>query len=600
MTNIGMTNFAEGFMSEKIAILKEQLEAAKGMRPFDVLLDNVQIVNVYTEEILSGSVGIYGQRIVAVNPQKKEAKRVIDGQGCYAVPGFIDSHIHIETTLLTPEALGDVIIPWGTTSLCVDAMEIANVAGIQGLKAMIKDMEKLPFRIFLEIPSRVPTAPGLETTGGVLGVEEVKELLELSETVSLGELDPSKILGIREEYLEKIMASLDKNKVCNGHAIGLEPEALNVYAAGHLSDDHESVEYEELVNRLRVGIKALIREGSSERNVEKLVSGVVEHHLPTDNLLYCTDDKHVNDIAREGHISYNIQKSIELGLEPVKAIKMATLNAAKHFRMEHDIGSITPGRYADIVLLKDLKTIKPVMVMKDGRIVADEHGAVPCAMKEYPAELFDTVHISPTFSEHDFKIPAQGTRALCRVIGMIPDQIINNELQEWMDVMDGEIRQDVSRDILKLAVVERYGKNGRVCTGLVKGFGLTDGALASSVSHDHHNIVVVGTNDRDMAAAVKELERLHGGFALVRDGKVVDALALPLAGLMTTLDADTVMKRNDELNEKVQEQGCKMAAPFMSLSFISLPTVPQLGLTDLGLIDVLGHKIIDLIIAVEG
>jgi len=586
-------------MSEKVERLREQLEAAKGLRPFDVLLDHVKIVNVFTEEIIPGSVGIYGQRIVAINPQKKDAKMVIDGQGCYAVPGFIDSHIHIETTLLTPEALGDVIIPWGTTSLCVDAMEIANVAGILGLKAMIKDLEKLPFRIFLEIPSRVPTAPGLETTGGVLGVEEVKELLELDETVSLGELDPSKILGIREEYLEKVMASLDKNKVCNGHAIGLEPEALNVYAAGHLSDDHESVEYEELLNRLRVGIKAFVREGSSERNVEKLISGVVKHQLPTDNLMYCTDDKHVNDIAREGHISYNIQKSIALGLDPIKAIKMATLNAAKHFRMEQDIGSITPGRFADIVLLKDLKTIKPVMVMKDGRVVADENGAKPCPMKEYPAELFDTVHISPSFSEADFRIPAKGKRALCRVIGMIPNQIINNELHEWMDVKDGEIVQDLSRDILKLAVVERYGKNGRVCTGLVKGFGLADGALASSVSHDHHNIVVVGTNDHDMAVAVKELERLHGGFALVRNGQVVDALGLPLAGLMTTLDAATVMRRNDELNANVQKQGCRMAAPFMSLSFISLPTVPQLGLTDFGLIDVLNHKIIDLVLETE-
>lgn len=586
-------------MSRAIEALKKQLEAAKGMRPFDVLLDHVQIVNVFTEEIIPGCVGICGQRIVALNPENREANVVIDGQGCYAVPGFIDSHIHIETTLLTPEALGDVIIPWGTTSLCVDAMEIANVAGMKGLKALIKDMEKLPFRLFLEIPSRVPTAPGLETTGGVLGVEEVTELLELPEALSLGELDPSKILGIREEYLEKVMATLNKNKVCNGHAIGLEPEALNVYATGHLSDDHESVEYEELLNRLRVGIKALIREGSSERNVEKLISGVVAHNLPTENLMFCTDDKHVNDIAKEGHISYNIQKSIELGLEPIKAIKMATLNAAKHFRMEQEIGSITPGRFADIVLLKDLKTIKPVMVIKDGRVVADEHGAKPCQSKEYPAELFDTVHISPTFSVDDFKIRAEGKRALCRVIGMIKDQIINNELQEWMEIENGEIRQDVSRDILKLSVVERYGKNGRVSNGLVKGFGLTEGALASSVSHDHHNIVVVGTNDEDMAVAVRELERLHGGFVLVRGGKVVDALALPLAGLMTTLDAKTVMARNDELNEKVHEQGCMMAAPFMSLSFISLPTVPQLGLTDFGLIDVLNHRIIDLVIRCE-
>lgn len=213
--------------------------------------------------------------------------------------------------------------------------------------------------------------------------------------------------------------------------------------------------------------------------------------------------------------------------------------------------------------------------------------------------MFDTVHISPDFSENDLKIKASGQKALCHVIGMIKDQIINDDLHEWMDITDGEIRQDVSRDILKLSVVERYGKNGRVSNGLVKGFGLKRGALASSVSHDHHNIVVVGTNDEDMALAVKETARLHGGFVLVADGQVIDALALPLGGLMTTLDAQTVMRRNDELNAKVHEQGCMMAAPFMSLSFISLPTVPQLGLTDFGLIDVLNHKIIDLVIETQ-
>lgn len=586
-------------MNEQLILFKEQLEAAKGIRPLDVLLDNVKIVNVFTDEIMEGSIGIYKQRIVALNPLHREAVQVIDGQGCYAVPGFIDSHIHIETTLLTPEALGDVIVPWGSTSLFVDAMEIANVAGIQGLMAMIKDMDRLPFRLYLEIPSRVPTAPGLETTGGVLGVAEVEQLLALPQALSLGELDPSKILDVREEYLEKVMAALGKNKICNGHAIGLGPEDLNVYASGRLSDDHESVEYEELLNRLRVGIAPLIREGSSERNVEKLVAGVLAHKLPTENLMFCTDDKHVNDIAREGHISYNIEKSIAMGMDPVTAIKIATINAARHFRMEHDIGSLTPGRYADIVLLKDLKTIRPVLVMKDGRVVADAGGARPCESKEYPAELFDTVHIAPDFCADKFKLQASGRRARCRVIGMIKDQIINEELTEWMDICNGEILTDPSRDILKLSVVERYGKNGRVSNALVKGFGLKAGALAASVSHDHHNIVVVGTNDRDMEVAVKEIQRLHGGFVLACDGQVIDALALPLAGLMTTLDAATVMARNNELNDHVHAYGCTLAAPFMSLSFISLPTVPALGLTDFGLIDVLGHKIIDLIIEKE-
>ena len=505
------------------AIMKTELEASKGTRKLDMRIDNIQLVNVFTREIYPASIGIYNERIVAVGRVETEADQVIDGAGAYAVPGLIDSHIHIETTLLTPEALGEVIIPWGTTTLCVDAMEIANVAGIDGLLAMIKDSEKLPFRLLLEIPSRVPTAPGLETTGGVLGVEEVTQLLELDEAVSLGELDPSKVLGMKEEYLEKVLASLNRRKICNGHAIGLGVDDLNIYAAGHLSDDHESVYYEELLERLRLGIMPLIREGSSERNVDTLVPGIV-----------------------------------------------------------------APGRFADILLIDDLTTMKPKLVLKSGRIVADENGARPVPEKAYPEKLFDTVHIGADFSAEKFIIHSEGKRAKCRVIDLIKDQIINKEIFEWMDVKDGQIAADVDRDILKLAVVERYGKNGRVSTALVHGFGLKQGALAASVSHDHHNIVVVGTNDRDMAVCVEKLQELHGGFVSAVEGQVVDALALPLGGLMSTLPAKTVEK-----------MGCPMKAPFMSLSCISLPTVPELGLTDFGLIDVLGHQIIDMIVETE-
>lgn len=581
------------------SMMKKELEASKGTRKLDMRIDNVQLVNVFTREIYPASIGIYNQKIVSVGRVAADADMLIDGGGAYAVPGLIDSHIHIETTLLTPEALGEVIIPWGTTTLCVDAMEIANVAGIEGLLAMIKDSEKLPFRLFLEIPSRVPTAPGLETTGGVLGVEEVTRLLALDEAVSLGELDPSKVLGMKEEYLEKVLASLDRRKICNGHAIGLGVDDLNIYAAGHLSDDHESVYYEELLERLRLGIVPLIREGSSERNVDTLVPGIVEHHIPTDNMMFCTDDKHVNDIYKEGHISYNVKRSIELGMDPVEAIQMATINAARHFRLEDRIGSIAPGRFADILLIDDLHTMKPKMVLKDGRIVADEKGARPVPEKEYPAALFDTVHIGADFSAEKFRLVSGGTRAKCRVIRMIKDQIINQEVLEWMNVKNGEIPADVSRDILKLAVVERYGKNGRVSTALVQGFGLKRGALAASVSHDHHNIVVVGTNDEDMAVCVEKIQELHGGFVSAVDGHVADALALPLGGLMSTLPAKAVMKRMDEMNAAVAAMGCDMKAPFMSLSFISLPTVPELGLTDFGLIDVLGHRIIDMIVETE-
>ncbi len=587
-------------MQYDLTEFKKELEAASGLREADLVLENIRLVDVYTNEIHPASLAIYNSRIIAINPPKGyPAKLRIDGKNQFAVPGFIDTHIHIETTLLTPEALSEVIVPWGTTTLFVDAMEIANVAGIDGLLSLIKDSEKLPFRIFLEVPSRVPTAPGLETAGAVLGVEEVKTLLQLDETLSLGELDPSKILGIREEYLEKILATLASRRICNGHAIGLSPAELNIYAAGHLADDHECVTFEELKDRLRVGICALVREGSSERNTEQLMRGVIENELPIENLMFCTDDKHVNDIFREGHISFNMQKSINLGLDPLAAIKMATINAAKHFHVESMLGSLTPGRYADIVLLDDIYQIEPSRVFKGGKLVAENGIAFPAVSKFYPANLFETVRLSASLSAESFQIPASGKRALCRIIALIPDQIINREEHEWMQIQNGQIEAAPDRDILKLAVVERYGKNGRVSTALVRGFGLKKGALASSVSHDHHNIVVVGCNDQDMLFAAKTLREINGGFVAVCDGQIVNALPLPLAGLMSTLPAREVMERMNQLNESSRELGITMASPFMTLSFISLPTVPELGLTDYGLINVHDHCITNLILQNE-
>lgn len=587
-------------MKTRIQQLKHQLEAAGGRRKADLLLTNLRLVDVYTGEIRPASISIYDGRIAAIDPAPEAgAEQVIDCGGQYAVPGFMDAHVHVETTLLTPEALAEVIVPWGTTTLMVDAMEIANVAGEEGLLALVDQAERLPFRMFLEIPSRVPTAPGLETTGGVLGPVEVRELLARHESVSLGELDPSKILDLREEYLEKVLTALDAGKICNGHAIGLGPLDLNMYAAGHLTDDHECVTYQELLDRLRVGISVFIREGSSERNAKELLSGVAAHGLPTEHLMFCTDDKHVQDIVREGHISYNVQLAIDAGIDPVKAIQMATLNTARHFRMEEHLGSLTPGRLADLLLLPDLHTIRPSLVLKDGKVVAREGHALPAPAKEYPARLFETVHVSPALTEADFAVMAQGKRARCRVIALIPDQIINRESEAWMEVRNGQIAADPARDLLKLSVVERYGKNGRVSTAFVRGFRLERGALASSVSHDHHNIVVVGTNERDMLAAVRELERLQGGFACAADGEVKASVALPLGGLMSPLPAGEVMAQMETANAAVRGLGCQMAAPFMTLSFISLPTVPDLGLTDVGLIDVLAHTTCPLILENE-
>lgn len=589
-------------LKTNVIAFKQLLETAAGNGVLDLIIDNVKLVDVYTGEIRPASIGIYGEYIVAVSDSiELPSKKRIDGCGRYATPGFIDSHIHIETTLLTPEELGAAIVPWGTTTLMVDAMEIANVAGADGLLSMTQNTNSLPFRIYLEIPSRVPTAPGLETTGGVIDENEVNKLLSFPECVSLGELDPSKVMPPKEPYLAKILIALAAGKICNGHAIGLNANELNVYATAHLSDDHECVTYQELLDRLHVGISVFIREGSSERNARELLKGIVDNNLPTDNIMFCTDDKHVNDIIHEGHISYNIQTAIDLGMSPVEAIQIATINAARHFRMADKIGSITPGRFADILLIDDLNFIKPSLVLKSGKeVFSSKHDHISTVKsKSYPDYLFHTVVLPAQINEKSFSLQADGQKAHCHIISLIPNQIINTASDAWLPIVNGQVMPDTERDLCKLSVVERYGKNGRVANAFVKGFGIKNGALAASVSHDHHNIVVVGDNNADMLIAVKELERVQGGFTCVLNGKIQHTLPLPLGGLMSTQSATEVMSEMDRLNNVTRALGVTMAAPFMTLSFISLPTVPELGLTDYGLIDVKGHKTIPIIIETQ-
>lgn len=577
--------------------IKELVETGLGRIPCDIKLEHVKLVNVFSNEIYETDIYIKGKRIVSIAPDAGlTALQVMDCLGCYALPGLIDTHMHFESTMLSPEALASVVVPHGVTTLCADLMEIANVAGEEGLKAMLVSMKRLPYRMLIEVSSRVPTAPGLETTGAVLGAQEVAQIMDWEESVSLGELDPSKILFVKEEYLHKVADTLNRRKIVNGHAIGRLGQELNVYASSGISDDHECVTVEELLARLRVGMKVLIREGSSERNLEELIKGVLRENLSFENLMFCTDDKHAHEILVEGHINYNVKKSIEWGVSPLEAIKMATLNAAKHFRLEDEIGSITPGRIADIILVENLEEMKPSHVMFEGCFVAENRELlVPCPVSEYPQWIKETVILKNPIHSHSFEIKSKSATAHTRVriIDLIPRQIINREAFATLPVTDGCIGVDLSKDILKLAVVERYGKNGNVGIGFVRGFTLRQGALAYSMSHDHHNIVVVGTNDLDMAAAVNAIAQMQGGLTVANHGEVTHKMCLPIGGLMSEQNAENVMEELEIMNQAARALGCEMDAPFMSLSFISLPTVPELGLTDMGLIDVLSHCLVD-------
>ena len=578
--------------------IKNTIETGLGMHTCDLKIENVKLVNVFSGEVYPTNIYVKNKRIVSIDPSADlAAKKVLDGKGQYALPGLIDAHMHFESTMLSPEALASVVVPQGTTTMCADLMEIANVAGEEGLRAMLQSMNRLPYRMLIGVSSRVPTAPGLETTGAVLGAEEVANIMEWEESVSLGELDPSKILFVKDEYIKKVADTLAKRKLVNGHAIGRLGQELNVYASSGISDDHECVNTNEMIERLKVGMKVFIREGSSERNVDELIRGVIEHQLDTSNLMFCTDDKHAREIQVEGHINYNVSRAIDLGLDPMKAIQIATVNSAKHFRLEDEIGSITPGRLADIILVEDWREIKPSVVIFEGNVVA-ENGKLleECKVEEYPEWLKHTVILKNPITAESFAVPSkkQDGSTKIHLIDLIPRQIINHHVLEEMQVKNGKIQVNIEKDILKLAVVERYGKNGNVGVGFVRGFELKKGALAYSMSHDHHNIVVVGTNDEDMALAVNEVARLNGGLSVTCGGKILNSMELPIGGLMSEKPAEEVMAQLDILNADAKALGCGMDAPFMSLSFISLPTVPDLGLTDLGLVDVLEHKLIPL------
>jgi adenine deaminase len=572
---------------------KALIQSALGEIPLDLIIENVRVVNVYTGTIEPGAIGIKDGRIVTPYATDYHAIEMTDGGGRFAIPGFFDTHVHLDSTLVIPENLSHLIVPRGTTVMLADPMEIANVAGLPGFKTLLKSMEQLPYHIFLEVSSRVPTAPGLETTGGELGLHEVSEILKWPQAVSLGELDPSKILEMREEYLLKVEVAQSLGKICNGHAVGRVGKELVAYACGGLADDHECVDYAEARSRLQLGMAVLVREGSTERNLDLILEGVVREGTYSHHLMFCTDDKHPDEILEEGHIDFMVNRAIELGLHPINAIQMATINAAKHLRIEHLVGSLTPGRWADIILAEDIRHILPGDVYVKGRHVASNGKlTVPTPDADYPEWICETVKVKRGKKAQDFELRADGEVADIWAIDLYPDQIINNRISAKLPIYDGVVSPDVSSDILKLAVVERYGKNGNIGITFVKGFGLRQGALASSVAHDHHNIIVAGTNDADMAACVAAIEEMQGGFAIASGGEVLGTLALPIGGLLSEEPVEKIIESLEYLNQIYHQLGGTLPAPFMTISFIGLPTVPELGLTDMGLVDVLNHKLI--------
>jgi len=573
--------------------LKKLISVARGETPADLLLKNARIVNTFIGEIEQGDVAIYGDRIAGVGDYDK-AKEIIDLQGRFLAPGLINGHTHIESSMLHPARYAQAVVPRGTLAVVTDLHEIANVCGPEGIKFVMDWARKLPLDMLFMAPSCVP-ATHLETSGAQITSKEVKKILASPNVIGLGEMMnfPGVVSG-DEEVLQKIGTS--KGRVIDGHAPGLTGKELNAYLSAGILSDHESTTMEEGKEKLRRGMYLMIREGSSEKNLDALLL------LVTDNTykrcFFVVDDRNCSDLLREGDIDAVVRKAISRGLEPVRAIQMATINTAEYFRL-HDRGAIGPGYMANLITITDLAKLEIDMVFYQGKLVASQ-GKPLFPQPPLTLELKDTVRIKPLMGK-SLKIPLPRRERLDEgetseenypVIEIIPGQIVTRKAVEKIKVVDGVVMPDVERDILKLVVVERHKASGNIGLGLVKGFGLKKGALASSVAHDSHNIIAVGTNDLDILKAIEEINRLQGGLVVCANLEILASLPLPIAGLLSPEPLDVVVFQHENVEKAAASLGNLPPAPFSILSFLALPVIPELRLTDLGLVDVNEFKLI--------
>ena len=560
------------------------LSVARGEVPADLVLANARIVNVFTGEVEPGNVAVSGGRIAGIGDYQ-QAEQVIDLQGKYLAPGLINGHTHLESSMLDVGQYARAVVPRGTLAVVTDLHEIANVCGIKGIRYVMDCARRLPLELLLMAPSCVP-ATHLETSGATLGPDDIRRILRWRGCIGLGEvMNFPGVIGGDAGLLSKI--GLAGNKVVDGHAPGVRGKDLNAYIAAGISSDHESVNLDEAKEKLSRGMFVMIREGSAEKNLDALLPLVTDKTYK--RCIFVVDDRSCVDLHRDGDIDAVVRKAIRGGLEPVRAIQLATINAAGYFRLDR-MGAIAPGYLANLIVIDDLRSLKIDMVFYRGRLVAREGEPLFAAGRPRVGGLTGTVNIKP-FGIQALRLAASEEEK--PVIEIVPGQIITGKRMEKVKVADGLVVADVDRDILKLVVVERHRATGNVGLGLVSGFGLKRGALASSVAHDSHNIVAVGTSDEDIFDAVQEIKRLQGGLVVASGGKIVASLALPVAGLLSGEPLEVVVEKLDRVERAAADLGTALPSPFSTLSFLALPVIPELRLTDLGLVDVNRFRLLD-------
>jgi adenine deaminase len=554
--------------------IQQKLGIARGEQPAELLFKNARLVNVLSGEIHPANVAVDDGRVIGIGDYR--ARRVIDLHGSYLAPSLIDGHFHVESSMLTAPEFARAVVPHGTGAVVIDPHEYANVLGLDGIRYVLESTKNLAVDFFIMLPSCVPATP-LETAGARITADDLKLMIQDERVAGVAELMnfPGVFLGAKSE-LAKIDAG--KGKCVDGHAPGLRGKNLNAYVLAGVRSDHESTEVAEAREKLRLGMHILLREGSTERNLAHLLPLINSHNAQ--NCSFATDDKLAGDLVNEGHIDHCVRKAIRLGLPPISALQIATINPARHYRLQN-LGAIAPRFWADFIVFDDWKKFSVRQVYKKGVLVAEDGrflGRTP-AKTGSPRGTMNL-----RYQPGDFSVKAVGGKKI-KVIEIVPQQIVTKTAIVTPKVEDGEIVADMARDILKLVVVERHRATGNVGVGFVRGFKLKRGALGSTVAHDAHNVVVAGTNDADMLCAIQQLERMQGGQVAVANGKIKAELPLPIAGLVSDRPLKEVMKRIDDLNAAARSLGCDLEAPFMTLSFLSLSPIPSLKLTDQGLID---------------
>jgi len=573
-----------------------------GQVPADLVIRNGRWACVQSGEIIPGTdIAISGEYIAYVGPNANHTigpeTVIIDSEDKFLVPGLLDGHMHVESGMLTVTEFVRAVIPYGTTGMFVDPHEIANVFGLRGVRLMVDEAAQQPIHVWVQVPSCVPSAPGLETPGATLGPDEVAQALEWDGIIGLGEMMnfPGVIAGDEKMHLEMAKAR-QAGKVIGGHYaspdLGLN---FHAYVAGGADDDHEGTRMEDAIARVRQGLKAMIRLGSAWQDVAEGVRAITESGLDPRHFILCTDDSHCETLVTEGNVNRAVRQAISHGVAPLTAIQMATLNTAEHFGVSKQVGMIAPGRFADILIVPDLVNIEVETVIARGRVVAKEKKLqLELPSYSYPEWVRNSVKIKKALIADDFRLtsPHPG-KVIANIIQVIENQAPTRHVRLELPVSDEEVHADISKDIAKVALIERHHASGRIQVGLVTGFGLLKScAIASTVGHDCHNMIVVGTDEENMAYAANQLAEYGGGQIVVKDNQVLGLVRLPIAGIMSDERADIVAQQAKSVLAGIQSCGCNLNNPNMQISLLALVVIPELRISDLGLVDVNQFKFI--------